>query len=66
MFPHGLIMNPWFSAGVLKIMNPLGGGASLEEGLEVCYSAPLFVCSLLVLTWEVRGVGYMLFPPWLP
>lgn len=48
-----------------KSMNPLGGGASLEEGLGGL-TVPSLVCSLLALTCEVTGPGCMLFPPWLP
>lgn len=66
MFLHGLIMNPWFSAGVLKNYESFRGWSLTGGGLWGLLAQPLFVCSLLVLAWEVRGVGYMLFPPWLP
>lgn len=62
--PHGLILTTSFSAGG-TVLKPLGGRALLESrDFGFHSSAPLPVCSRLVLTrCEGRKPGCMLFLP---
>lgn len=72
MFPHGLIVNPWFSAGVLKNYESFRGWSLTGGGLWGLLAQPHSL-SVLSLFWHGKW-GYWLYalpamaaitcPPW--